>query len=223
MKRRKTRLCTCFYVVFRPAPLFVAISVSFQHLHKYTSAPRTFILEQSSQQQNPTLKSSPQSTSPTNFYHANPPNMQLQLPILLSLLTTTIALPTSTDDTSIAPASNNTNPSILEKRYHYGWIGSFPSNDCHGKNVGPRPKLESYNLCYKFTSPREATHIGINFGSGWYQMDAVKFYTDDNCKTLASKSSNGGYYNQKDGKDGYGCTGEFRNVRSVMAASVNGV
>lgn len=38
MKRGKTRLGSCYYMVFRPAPLFVAISESFQHLHKYTSA-----------------------------------------------------------------------------------------------------------------------------------------------------------------------------------------
>lgn len=147
--------------------------------------------------------------------------MQLQLPVLFTLLGSAAAFPSSTDKTtSTAPEFNGTDAPILEKRWKHGWIGSFTSNDCHGDNIGPRPKLMNTGDCEKFTSPREANHIGINFGTARLGFDVVTFYTDDDCKNIAKKSTTGGYYHQRDGKDGYGCTKEFRDVRSVKATIV---
>jgi hypothetical protein len=83
------------------------------------------------------------------------------------MFTSTIALPT-TDE-----------PTALEKRGHFGWIGSFSTSDCHGnpdaKNQRPEIKtweLDTKNPCVPF-SPLPNEWIGINYGSGNYQFKAV--------------------------------------------------
>lgn len=66
---------------------------------------------------------------------------------LTGLWTATLALTSS----ALALPSSETlpNPS-LEKRWHYGYIGTYDLNDCTGKwNAGPRPEIK--DGCVQYT------------------------------------------------------------------------
>ena len=77
--------------------------------------------------------------------------MHFSIPLTLSFLATTLALPTAHDTVS------------LEKRMQYGWIGSFDASNCQGHQEGPRPEF-SGNHWIQWTNATNS--IGISFGTG---------------------------------------------------------
>lgn len=115
--------------------------------------------------------------------------MYLQVPLLLSMVTSALALPNSNQTTS-----------TLEKRAHYGWIGSFINDNCRGAQLGPRPELQhSISDCCAF-SPAP-NNIGINFGTSVNSFSDVKFYSDSNCQHVVPGRNTD--YSKPSG--GYGC------------------
>ena len=103
--------------------------------------------------------------------------MRLDLSPILAILASSLALPTTDENTS------------LEKRERYGFISSYTNDDCSGPHQGPRPKLKFYydelskNIpCVKFTPFTDSDYIGINYGVGIHEFDEVYFYEDDGCK-----------------------------------------
>lgn len=123
--------------------------------------------------------------------------MHFQIPVILAFgagLVSTMALPT---------ADNST----LEKRSHYGWVGSFASPSCAGKPDpnGANPKIPSSAFgsnCVKFEYVVGDAAIGINYGSGLYEYGGVNFFSDGNCEDLASLN---GWRTVAPGPDGTGC------------------
>lgn len=121
--------------------------------------------------------------------------MHFQIPIILALgagLASTIAFPT-------------TNNSTLEKRDHYGWVGSFQDATCTGtaNPKGPRPEFKGgkEGSCYPFQYV-VGNMVGVNFGSGNQQWSGVTFFSDGSCTTLSD-------FNDKKtvtpGSDGMAC------------------
>lgn len=123
--------------------------------------------------------------------------MHFQIPIILAFgagLASTMALPT---------ASNST----LEKRDHYGWIGSFTNPTCSGSPDpnGQRPELTDSDFndsgCHPFQFV-VGESVGVNFGSGDLQYDGVNFYSDDKCQTYSSFNN---WHTVVPGPDGMAC------------------
>ncbi|KAL2039116.1 hypothetical protein N7G274_008165 [Stereocaulon virgatum] len=92
------------------------------------------------------------------------------------MLASTIALPGTNE------------PPTLEKRDHFGWVGSFTSSDCHGnpdaKYQWPEIKTwvgDAKTPCVPF-SPLPNEWIGINYGSGDYHSQTVQFFENDKCQ-----------------------------------------
>ena len=131
--------------------------------------------------------------------------MYLHVSIFFALLASTLALPTSNE--------TSTN---LEKRLHYGWIGSFVNDNCHGKHVGPRPELKhSISDCCAFTPA--TNNIGINFGTSAASFSNVIFYSDDNCEAKIDTQKSD--YEQPSG--GYGCAHGSDFAGSIGSVSIS--
>lgn len=97
--------------------------------------------------------------------------MHFQLPLILAIAATALAL----------PAANQTT-STLEKRDKHGWIGSFSDPQCTGPETGPRPELHLGD-CTVF-SPANATGcFGIYFGTGVYSYELLGMFSDTGCQT----------------------------------------
>lgn len=102
--------------------------------------------------------------------------MHVSLPLLVAMFTSTIALPT-TDE-----------PIALEKRDHFGWVGSFTNPDCQSNPDAKdqRPKIKTWvgdakTPCIAF-SPLPNEWIGINYGTGDLLFHTVEFFEDDICQ-----------------------------------------
>lgn len=133
--------------------------------------------------------------------------MYLQIPVLIGLLASTLALPTP----------NETN-STLEKRAHYGWIGAFDGSNCRGNLIGPRPDIE-HSISGGCTAFSPGTNnIAINFGTGLLSFSSVKFWSDANCKNVVDGPKTD--YQQPSG--GYGCTHLIDYEGSIGSVSIDG-
>ena len=97
--------------------------------------------------------------------------MQLRLALLLPLLSSAFALPTS--------ETNGTSSNTLEKRDRFPYVGSY-NGDCKGNPIGPRPEMKNSN-CIGFHKDAAAQKIGIYYGTGIYAFSSVAFYADDHC------------------------------------------
>lgn len=97
--------------------------------------------------------------------------MHFQLPVILAIAVTALALPTANQTTS-----------NLEKRAHYGWIGSFSDPQCTGPQTGPRPELHLGD-CTVFSPANATGYFGIYFGTGGYSYDRLGMFSDTGCQT----------------------------------------
>ncbi len=116
--------------------------------------------------------------------------------ILLSILSAgalTLALPHSGNDlqpcnTNLTVSDNSTS-NILEKRAHYGWVGSFDGKECtgdylSGKGENTRPKVTSEG-CFPFNPVSD--NIGWNWGEEGHTFKGIASYHDKACSKGASK------------------------------------
>lgn len=120
--------------------------------------------------------------------------MQLQTILLTLLSAGALALPTTTPSSS----STNTTDSTLEKRSHYGWVGSYGKTDytCKGDHFGPRPKIDGLD-CMKFRPGSD--NVGINWGSWPLAFDGLDIFTDDKCTKYAGKTIQRPNFDSKEG------------------------
>ena len=124
--------------------------------------------------------------------------MHLRIPTILAISTTlasTMALPTTSTSSSTE----------LEKRFHYGWVGSFDNSDCSGdpNPLGVRPELDYENgvECDSFQYVI-GDWIGINYGTGAYSWAGATFYSDSQCQNVSSLNS---YHTVVPGPNGMAC------------------
>lgn len=147
-------------------------------------------------------------------------NMHLSLPVLLSLLTsTTLALPTTSNTTLALPTTSNTTTTTpsLEKRTKPPWIGAFANPKCTGP-VGPNVQHDILvQTCYKYKPVAGSDWIGINYGSGAYQISELTFYTDDACTKLLGPLWGFGTVFQGNGGSGMQCRKDLGAAKSFMA------
>lgn len=117
--------------------------------------------------------------------------MQLSTLLLLSAgaLHTTLALPTNLTNVFSNEVPLNETTSDLEKRSHWGWIGSYQWNDwsCKGSLIGTRPKVDN-NDCIAFSPVSD--NVGIYWGSSPLGFDAFDIFSDTKCKVFAGKTIN---------------------------------
>lgn len=99
--------------------------------------------------------------------------LTLLLPFL-PLISTAPLAPTNTTTTP-------THPSLLQKRAHYGWIGSSTSPTCTSSTtlVGPRPKINDA-ACHPFTPA--TNNLAISFGSWPLGFGALDVFEDEECE-----------------------------------------
>ncbi|KAG7002016.1 hypothetical protein G7Y79_00029g063120 [Physcia stellaris] len=110
--------------------------------------------------------------------------MQLQTILFTLLSAGALALPTSTpssSNTTEFTSTSNATESTLEKRSHYGWVGSYGKTDytCKGSHFGARPKMDSGG-CYKFHPGSD--NVGIYWGSWPLSFAGLDTFSDDNCQ-----------------------------------------
>lgn len=141
-------------------------------------------------------------------FYSTPPTriMQLSLPLLSSLLASTIiALPTT----------EITSTSDLSKRDKNGWVGAFQNPKCMGPVAAGDMSIFYIDECYKWSPISGTQFIGINYGSGDYQLDNVTFFTDDNC---VNQNGPNGVVAQSHYK-GMQCTSANDNTHSFKVAT----
>lgn len=120
--------------------------------------------------------------------------MHFEIPIILAF-GATIA------NTMAVPSINN---STILKRNHFPWVGSFTNPTCSGNPDphGQRPEMRNqFGNCQGFQFV-VGDAVGINFGSGVYQLEGVTFFSDDNCQTVSELNN---WHTVTPGPDGMGC------------------
>lgn len=108
----------------------------------------------------------------------------MYLQTILTLLSVTNVFAAPTSDTTI---------SALEKRFHYGYIGSWVNKDCLGNpwqsnppSSHDRPEIHTDSLCIKW-SP-DTLNVGINFGTVFHRFTELALYKDNACAVGANQS-----------------------------------
>ena len=108
---------------------------------------------------------------------------------ILTLTLLTILQLSSSAPTPIA--TNPTPPPPLQKRSHYGWIGSSNSTSCSSDTdlTGPRPKINDV-ACHPFVPA--ANYLAISFGSWPLGFGALDVFEDEECAVKIDTISAGG-------------------------------
>ena len=88
---------------------------------------------------------------------------------------------------ALALPANNTSPR-LERRQHYGWVGTYPTDDhkcSHVNTVGPNERPELHiPKCMTFKRDPK-TNAGIWWGSGSLRINEAHFFYDEHCTDWA--------------------------------------
>lgn len=59
------------------------------------------------------------------------------------------------------------------------WVSSFYNADCTGAGAGDHVKINEDD-CVPFDSTYNS--VGVNFGSGYAEVDAISVFSDANCE-----------------------------------------
>lgn len=118
---------------------------------------------------------------------------------------------------SALPTSNETS-SFLEKRSHYGWIGSYSQRDCRGTLYGDRPEIKKgiTSGCTGFSPSTD--NIAINFGTATLGFNSVKFWADESCNVVVAGSKT--EYSKP--PQNFGCTHHSEYQGAINSVSVDG-